>query len=601
MNQVTSITLRRMRAPFLVLIGVYAISILVMTFIPGVDEDGNVWYMSIFHAFYFVSYTATTIGFGEIPYPLSDAQRLWALVIVYTSVISWFYALGKIITLVQDKTFQQVVAIARFKRNVKSISHPFYLICGLGETGRAVVNSLTEEHYRTVAVDQDPENINSLEIDELLEYVPSIVGDASDPEVLENAGIKNDFCRGVIAVTADDETNLKIAITSKLLHPDVPVICRSELKEFEENMLSFDTDYIVNPFETFSDIFAMAIHSPSLHLIYDWLTGAPSTSVTKPICFGNKHWILIGFGRFGKHLYKQLRKQNLRTTVIDPCPQAHQDFLALNDRGEDDRFIPGTGTDSATLTRAGAETASGIIAGSDNDSNNLSAIMTARALNRFIFIVARQNQQNSEPLYSAINLNYAKYAEQSDESPYPDAIAHLVMRPKEIIGRKIRALLITPLLLDFLDEAKNMDKDWANITISRLSAVIGSHTPHNWAIMINFDKAPAVAETLGFGRHITLGHITQDPSDHLRKLCCVPLLINRNNQYILLPDEETELQPFDRILFCGTRQAKQTLSMTITNLSNLNYVMTFKQDPESYIWRKMTSFFKKNERRTHSR
>ncbi|HHO58913.1 MAG TPA: potassium transporter TrkA, partial [Thiotrichales bacterium] len=427
MNQVTSITLRRMRVPFLVLITVYSISILGMVLIPGVDDNGNAWHMSFFHAFYFVSYTATTIGFGEIPYPLTDAQRLWVLITIYITVIAWFYALGKIIALVQDKTFQDVSRKARFSRQVKAINRPFFLICGLGETGKAVVSALTEEHYHAVAVDQNADNINELAIDELKEFVPSITGDASDPKILEIAGIRENNCRGVIAVTASDETNLKIAITSKLLHPDVSVICRSELKEYEENMLSFDTNYIVNPFETFADIFAMALQSPSLHLIYDWLTGAPSTSVTEPIFFGDKNWILIGYGRFGKELYTHLRARNIPTTVIDPSTTAQQDFLSLRDTG-DDRFILGTGTDAATLKKAGIEQASGLIAGSDNDSNNLSSIMTARAINRYVFIVARQNQLSSEALYSAINKNYADYAIHAENALYPDTIAHLVMR-----------------------------------------------------------------------------------------------------------------------------------------------------------------------------
>ena len=87
MNLVTSMILRRMRRPFLLLITVYNVAMLGMILIPGVDDQGNVWHMSIFHAFYFVSFTATTIGFGEIPYPLSDAQRLWAVISIYILVI----------------------------------------------------------------------------------------------------------------------------------------------------------------------------------------------------------------------------------------------------------------------------------------------------------------------------------------------------------------------------------------------------------------------------------------------------------------------------------------------------------------------------------
>ncbi|MCK4704799.1 MAG: potassium transporter TrkA, partial [Gammaproteobacteria bacterium] len=135
MNMVTSIILRRMRAPFLILIGVYSITILGMVLIPGVDDQGNVWRMSFFHAFYFVSFTATTIGFGEIPYALTDAQRLWALVTVYSTVIAWFFALGKILGLIQNKAFKDAVAINKFKNDIKALHQPFYLICGFGETG----------------------------------------------------------------------------------------------------------------------------------------------------------------------------------------------------------------------------------------------------------------------------------------------------------------------------------------------------------------------------------------------------------------------------------------------------------------------------------
>ncbi len=584
-----------MRTPFLVLIGVYSIAILGMVVIPGLDDKGHVWHMSFFHAFYFVSYTATTIGFGEIPYPLTNAQRLWVLVTIYMTVIAWFYALSKVITLFQDKTFQQVVSEARFKHEVRNIHQPFYLVCDLSETGKAVLAALTDEHYRAVVVDQNIDNINELGITDMKEYIPGLTGNASQPEVLESAGIREANCQGVIAVTASDEINLKIAITSKLLHPSVPVICRSEIKEYEDNMLSFNTDYIVNPFETFADIFSMALHSPALHLIYEWLTGAPHTTLKTPLQFDKKHWLLLGYGRLGKQLYKQLSNAGIATTIIDPAEKAHDDFLACNHRNQKDQFIQGTGIDAKTLIEAGIETASGLIAGSDNDSNNLSAIMTARGINRDIFIIARQNQLSSDALYSAINHNYAR---QTDNA---DTIAHLVMRPREIIGRKIRALLIAPLLLEFLQQAKNETEEWANITISRLSAVAGKKNPHNWSITINTESTPAVARALEYGRCITLGNIMQDPKNRLQKIRCIPLLLHRDNKNILLPEDEIRLQADDQILFCGSRKVKTTLTSTVTTLSNLDYVMTFKNDPESFIGRKFSNLFNKQDRRKQIR
>ena len=111
MDKVTSLILRQMRRPLIALILAYTVSILGMVVVPGVDDQGNTYHMSFFHAFYFVSYTATTIGFGEIPYPLSEAQRMWALASIYLSVVAWLYAIGKILTLVQDPAFRQATTV----------------------------------------------------------------------------------------------------------------------------------------------------------------------------------------------------------------------------------------------------------------------------------------------------------------------------------------------------------------------------------------------------------------------------------------------------------------------------------------------------------
>ncbi|MCK5003226.1 MAG: potassium channel protein [Gammaproteobacteria bacterium] len=589
MNMVTSIILRRMRTPFLLLIGVYSLAILGMVLIPGVDDQGNVWHMSFFHAFYFVSFTATTIGFGEIPYPLTEAQRLWALVTVYSTVIAWFYALGKILALIQDKAFKQAVDTHKFKNDIKALHQPFYLICGFGETGKAVVNSFTEEHYRVVVVEKNQNNLNALNLDELKEYVPSLIGDASEPDILELAGIRHPMCQGVIAVTASDETNLKIAIGSKLLHPEINVACRSEFKDIEENMLSFGTNHVVNPYETFAEIFSMLTYSPSLHLIYDWLTGAPNTTLSDPIYIKKGPWILCGYGRFGRELYKHLKSQNISTVVIDPDKSLQEEF-DLNE--DENRFIIGNGTDHKTLKQAGIESATGLIAGSDNDSNNLSIIMTALDINESVFSIARQNKWNNRILYSSLE-------EQHKSADTP--INFLTMHPREIIARKIRTYFLTPLLNKFLTIARQQTNEWSNITISRLSAVVGESRPHVWSATITNPTAPAVSQALSHGRSIKISHLTQDPGDRKAKLRCVPLLLLRDEEEILLPEDELEIKIGDELLFCGTHQDKDNMHWTLNVARSLNYVMSFKDEPESYIWRLYYHYRDKKEHRKNPR
>ncbi|MCK4833684.1 MAG: NAD-binding protein [Gammaproteobacteria bacterium] len=596
MNEVTALFLRRIKAPLILIVVVYSVSILGMVLIPGVDDDGKVWHMSIFHAFYFVSYTATTIGFGEIPYPLTDAQRLWSILIIYMTVTSWFYALGTAIALYQDKAFQTERKKLKFKRNVSRINRPYYVVCGYGETGRAVVDALLDEHFGAVVIEQK-EDLSERYIHDKLEYVPNLTADASDPEILELAGVQQDKCKGVIAVTSSDETNLIIAISSKLLHPDVTVICRSDNKEHEDNMLSFGTDHIINPFESFSSIFSMTLHSPSMQLIYDWLTGAPNTSLSTPASIAEGHWILSGYGRFGQQLHKVLNKRNIRTIVIDPREDTRAAFE--ENRLTDDSFIIGTGTDAETLTMAGIESAAGIIAGTNNDSNNLSIIMTARQLNKEVFVVGRENFERHELLYKKVNEHY--HSETQKDAEELSTVAHLTMQPSEIITRKIRSILIAPLLIDFISQALLKDNEWANITISRLSAVIGDERPYIWSVNISKENTPAIAQALGFGRSIHLRHIIRDPVVHSENLSCVPLLLKRGDDLQLLPDEDTQLKAFDQLLFCGLRKVKHTMSPTLSDLNLLNYVMTSKNEPQSYVWKKLTHFFQKQDRRTSSR
>ena len=596
MNEVTSLVLRRMRKPLILIVSVYSVAIVVLTFIPGMDDNGNVWYMDIFHAFYFVSYTATTIGFGEIPYPLTEGQRLWSLLIIYLTVISWFYALGTVVALIQNKNFQSVAKESAFKRDIKNMHRPYYIVCGLGETGKAVIDALLEEHFGAVVIEKK-EDISERSLSDSLEYVPHLTADASDPGIIEKAGVQLSKCHGVIALTSSDETNLKIAISSKLLHQNINVVCRSEYKEHEENMLSFGTNHIINPFDSFASIFRMALHSPSMHLIYEWLTGSSEISLSTPIDIKEGHWILLGYGRFGQQLHEALKENNIRTVVIDPKSKTKNIFE--NNRHPDDSFIIGTGTDAETLTAAGIDAAAGIIAGSDNDSNNLSIIMTARQLNKHVFIIGRQNFKNNAVLYEKINEHYDKELHRDEENIF--SIAHITVQPSEIIARKIRAILIAPLLVDFINHSLHKDEEWANITISRLSAVIGDNPPYIWTVNINKEGTPAVAQALGFGRSILLKHIVQDPVDLSRPLPCVPLLLKRGDDIQLLPNEQTEIKAFDQLLFCGLRKVKYAMSPTLVDLSILNYVMTSKNEPQSYLWKKITRYLQKEERRVSPR
>ena len=315
MQNLIYLLLRRMRLPIIVLTVTYAISVLGLVLTPGIDGQGNPWHMDFFHAFYFVSFMGSTIGLGEIPYPFTDAQRLWVTLSIYAAVVAWLYTIGVMLSIVQDSGFQRILQNNRFVRSVRRIVDPFYVICGYGDTGSLLVRELAEHGIASVVIDIDQERIDALNIDILRIYTPGVCADASDSDVLQDAGLGYRHCRGVVTLIKDEQISLKIAITCKLLQPTLPVISRAETDDGAANLASVDTDHIVNPYKAFAERFAMMFHSPGMYLVHEWVTSIHDEPLIDYQVPPRGMWLICGFGRFGRALRRHL---NLDPLAVAP-------------------------------------------------------------------------------------------------------------------------------------------------------------------------------------------------------------------------------------------------------------------------------------------
>lgn len=563
MNNILFIFLRRLHVPLIVLISVYAISILGFVLIPGVDEQGNPWRMDFFHAFYFVSYMGTTIGFGEIPYAFTGAQRLWATISIYATVISWLYAIGYLLTIIQDPAFRNLLTENSFRRSVRRIREPFYLICGYGDTGNFLVRALSEAGIRSVVVEIEQDRINQLELAGYSTYVPGLCADASVPGNLVRAGLQNFYCAGVVALTNEDAVNLKITITSKLLNPNLRTIARAETHDIEKNIASFGTDHIINPFDTFAGRLALALHSPGMYLLYEWMTSVPHEPLREPVFPPHGRWILCGYGRFGKAVHERLKAEGVTTTVIEATPD--------KTGTPSDGVVVGRGTEADTLHEADIQHAVGLVAGTDDDANNLSIVMTAKSLNPDLFTVLRQNNRANDLIFNAV---------QSD----------LIMQRGSIIAHKIFAVITKPVLADFLRLARRHDDDWANQLISRIGGITGEESPHVWTLTLNEEIAPAAYQAINQGEAITVDTLTTDPHDFTSKLPVIVLLIKRHSseaeQEIMLPAPQEPLQAGDELLFGGRYGSQARIEWLAANLNVLEYVLYGEDRPAGTIWRR---------------
>ena len=547
MNNVLYLILQRLRKPLITLIAVYAISVLGFVLIPGIDDQGNAYRMDFFHAFYFVSFMGSTIGFGEIPHAFTAAQRLWTLFSIYATVIAWLYGIGRSLALLQEPAFGRIMRRRAFCHEVKQINEPFYLICGHGVTGSVLVKQFVRREIRVVVVDHRREQIDALEMGGLSLPVPALCADAALPDVLDDAGLQHDKCIGVIAVTDTDQTNLSIAIASKLLCPDRMVISRTESDITTANLKSFGTDLVIDPFQTYAQYLSLAAHAPYMHLVYDWVhnpSHRPLSSVYKRT---KGRWIICGHGRFGHALHQAFDHEDVDLTVVDVDATKLQGL---------DNSVIGVGTEAVTLAEAGVLDAVGIVAGTPNDADNLSIIMTARQMNPKILTVVRQNIHANKLVYK-------------------NSRADFIMEPGVIIANRILAQIKSPLLPVFLDEMlNNFDDVWAHTLINRMSSVVGDSELDCWAFTVNEQETPALMTALSQGLTLQLSLFFRNPHNRKRNLHAFPLLHRRGDKIEMLPGELDELQEGDEILICGLNKARYRMQWTAANYNLLHYVLT---------------------------
>ncbi|MDZ4099819.1 MAG: NAD(P)-binding protein [Methylophilaceae bacterium] len=560
MNNIIFLILRRMRAPLIAVIVSFSIAVAGMSLMPGIEIDGKTNYLSIFESFYIISYTATTIGFGEVPHPFSTQQRLWMTLSIYMTVIPWFYAIGKIISLFQDVGLRVAVTTSRFAKDVEALSEPFYIVCGYGEAGSLLVGALDNRDIRVVVIEIMQDRVNDLELEDYQFDIPVLCADAQLPDILIKAGVRHPMCAGVAALTDNDHVNLAVAIAVKLINPSVIVLGRAENADTAANMASFGTDHIINPFTLFGEHLAMEVRALGTYLLHEWLTSVPGESLPSPAWPPTGRWVVCGYGRFGKSVVENLEREHITTTIIEADPEL---------TGCENCII-GSGTESKTLEEADIRNAVGIVAGTDNDINNLSIVMTAREMNPELFVVIRKNRRYNEPLFEHFN-------------------ADITMQPSDIIAHECLAHMISPLLAQFLALARNQTNAWANQLISHLVGMVGEHVPETWAITIDAAHAPAVDNLLSWGSQVTLDNLTRDPSNREEKLAMVPLLLLRGNKPMLQPESYIPLMHGDQILLCGQPSAKEALPLTLSNHKALSYISDGKEIADGFFWRRFSS------------
>lgn len=529
--------LRKMRAPLIILNLAHAFPVVLLTLVPGTGDNGQPLYLSFFDAMYIVGYTATTIGFGEIPYAFSYPQRIIVLLTIYATVPAWIYALGSIIALLQEKTFTTAIKMNNFRRRVHHLGQDFIIICGYTDAGKLLIDKINKDNlYRIIVIDKSIEKIEALQSEMYLPSIPAIVADASMTDVLKSSGIESTHCKFLVTLFDDDQLNLKISVRARILNPKLSIIARSGIKQGGENLANIGVNHVIDAFSIIAKRIDFALRSPYLFNLLSWVQGG-NLHVSKSDILPEGKYIVCAKGRFGKTLQNTLDNNHIEYTYLDINKDTHEKVSS-----DQDFFI-----------QAGIMEAACIIAGTNDDAINLSIIATARSLNPAIFAIVRENELEERSLFSNLKV---------DKIFVLDQIAAL--DGYNYIDR--------PMTFKFIDEISKHTKEMFVDTLLLITK--------------KANKRPALIETqidehhmYALNRYLTeenihIGQLLRNPYRDGEDLEIVILGLERSNgEFILLPDDTTSFSPNDRLLFATTLPSLERFQTIVNHYYELYYVI----------------------------
>ncbi|HEY78649.1 MAG TPA: potassium channel protein [Dehalococcoidia bacterium] len=166
----------------------------------------------------------------------------------------------------------------------------------------------------------------------------------------------------------------------------------------------------------------------------------------------NGHFILCGYGKVGEEIAHVFTEEETPFVVVDK----RSDSVDWVERAGY-LYIMGDATSDDVLKEAGIERARGLVAAVDSDAENTYITLSARQLNKDLFIAARANSREVE-------------------TKLKRAGADRIVSPHRIGGRRMAMLALRPAVVDFIDTVtygRGREMELENVDIGGNSPLAG--------------------------------------------------------------------------------------------------------------------------------
>lgn len=279
---------------------------------------------------------------------------------------------------------------------------------------------------------------------------------------------------------------------------------------FQEVKPLDDTAKIFTVFLIISSVFILGF---AISVLTEYVLGKSSLQLLKKKRVKNKikklsdHIIVCGFGRNGMQAAERLKAYQRSFVVVE------RDRDIIERYEEEVLFVEGDANDDEVLKEAGIDYAQYLIVALPDDAANLFVVLSARQLNKNLFIISRASLVNSQKKLLL-------------------AGANKVIMPDKIGGDHMASLVVMPDLITFMDKL----------------SLEGEHTTNLEEVPIEDFVDQVDCNTL------------RDLDLRRRTGCTIIGYIAPDGEYIINPEADFPLEPKSKLIVLGRPEQIRVLN-----------------------------------------
>jgi len=203
--------------------------------------------VGLLQALYMAVITVAGVGYGEIVETASHpALRIFNIFIVLFGVAITVYVFSIVAAFIVQLEVSNPFWRRRMQRHLDELSDHF-IVCGLGDTARAVVTELQKTKTCCAVIEISEDNLRKMKElhADLFHELPYTIGDATEEDVLEKCGLSR--AKGLVTTLPVDKDNLVITVLARQRFPRLRIVSRATDRKFADRMMKAGANTTVSP------------------------------------------------------------------------------------------------------------------------------------------------------------------------------------------------------------------------------------------------------------------------------------------------------------------------------------------------------------------